>query len=148
MSDQHSRVTLEDVAQAAGVSKATASKVLNNRPNVDPRTRRKVEETITALGYVPSTGPREPQGEAAVDVVFDSMVSMYSLQVLNGILTAARGLGVEVVVDVLDRTGDTGTPLSDAWLARAAGRRRLGVIVVSLALTARQVRTVEELGLS
>src|SRR3954463_8704510 len=97
------RVTLEAVAQAAGVSKATASKVLNKRPNVDPRTRRKVEETITALGYVPSTGPREPHADAAVDVVFDSMVSMYSLQVLNGILTASRELGVEVVVDVLDR---------------------------------------------
>ncbi|WP_432840965.1 LacI family DNA-binding transcriptional regulator [Dactylosporangium sp. CA-092794] len=142
------RVTLEDVAQAAGVSKATASKVLNGRPNVDPRTRRRVEETISALGYVPSTGPREPQADAVVEVVFDSMVSMYSLQVLNGILTAARGLGVEVSVDVLDRGGGTATPLSDAWLGRAAARHRLGVIVVSLALTAGQVRTVEELGLA
>ncbi|MGI5239006.1 LacI family DNA-binding transcriptional regulator [Dactylosporangium sp. CA-139066] len=148
MGDPHARVTLEDVALAAGVSKATASKVLNKRPNVDPRTRRRVEETINALGYVPTTGPREPHPEPAVDVVFDSMVSMYSLQVLGGILTAARELGVEVVVDVLDREGGAETPLSDAWLARAAARRRLGVIVVSLALTARQVRTVEDLGLS
>ncbi|HTJ38053.1 MAG TPA: substrate-binding domain-containing protein [Dactylosporangium sp.] len=148
MGDPHARVTLEDVALAAGVSKATASKVLNKRPNVDPRTRQKVEETISALGYVPSTGPREPHADVAVDVVFDSMVSMYSLQVLNGILTASRELGVEVVVDVLDREGGTETPLSDAWLTRTAARRRLGVLVVSLALTARQVRTVEELGLS
>ncbi|WP_433060319.1 LacI family DNA-binding transcriptional regulator [Dactylosporangium sp. CS-033363] len=148
MSDQPVRVTLEDVAQAAGVSKATASKVLNKRPNVDPRTRAKVEETITALGYVPSTGPREPQTELVVDVVFDSMVSMYSLQVLHGILTGARDLGVELAVDVLDREGRVGLPLSDAWLVRAASRRRLGVIVVSLALTAEQVRTVDELGLS
>ncbi|MEV8512248.1 substrate-binding domain-containing protein [Dactylosporangium sp. NPDC051484] len=147
MGDQHPRVTLEDVALAAGVSKATASKVLNGRPNVDPRTRRRVEETIIALGYVPSTGPREAQADTSVDVVFDSMVSMYSLQVLNGILTAARDLGVEVVVDVLDQAGGSGTPLSDAWLMRSAARRRLGVIVVSLALTAGQVRTVEELGL-
>ncbi|MER7273219.1 substrate-binding domain-containing protein [Dactylosporangium sp. NPDC000244] len=147
MSEQPVRVTLEDVAQAAGVSKATASKVLNKRPNVDPRTRAKVEETITALGYVPSTGPREPQTETVVDVVFDSMVSMYSLQVLGGILTASRELGVEIAVDVLDREGRPGLPLSDAWLLRAAARRRLGVIVVSLALTAGQVRTVDELGL-
>ncbi|MFI5912556.1 LacI family DNA-binding transcriptional regulator [Dactylosporangium sp. NPDC051541] len=148
MRDQPLRVTLEDVAQAAGVSKATASKVLNKRPNVDPRTRAKVEETITALGYVPSTGPRESTTEAVVEVVFDSMVSMYSLQVLNGILTGARELGIEICVDVLDRAGQPGNPLSDSWLQRAAARRRMGVLVVSLALTADQVRTVGELGLS
>ncbi|WP_432992578.1 LacI family DNA-binding transcriptional regulator [Dactylosporangium sp. CA-233914] len=147
MSEQPARVTLTDVAQAAGVSKATASKVLNKRPNVDPRTRAKVEQTISALGYVPSTGPRDPHADAVVEVVFDSMVSMYSLQVLNGILTAARELGVEVSVDVLDREGRPGHPLSEPWLVRAATRRRLGVVVVSLALTAGQVRVVDELGL-
>ena len=84
MGGSHARVTLEDVAQAAGVSKATASKVLNKRPNVDPRTRRKVEETITALGYVPSTGPREPQHkELAVDVVFDWTATHWGTQVMT-----------------------------------------------------------------
>lgn len=44
--------TLADVAQTAGVSLATASRVLNGSPAVRPDTRRQVEEAINQLGYV------------------------------------------------------------------------------------------------
>lgn len=46
------RPTLADVARVAGVSAATASRVINGSPNVRPETRRQVEEAIVNLGYV------------------------------------------------------------------------------------------------
>ncbi|MBN1963895.1 MAG: LacI family DNA-binding transcriptional regulator [Anaerolineae bacterium] len=48
------RVTLEDVAQIAGVSHMTVSRVVNNREGVSAETRRQVHEAINELGYRPS----------------------------------------------------------------------------------------------
>jgi DNA-binding LacI/PurR family transcriptional regulator len=47
-----SRPTLADVARAAGVSSATASRVLNGFPRVRPETRKQVESAMAELGYV------------------------------------------------------------------------------------------------
>jgi LacI family transcriptional regulator len=45
------KVTLRDVAEAAGVSMGTASQALNNRPNISKETRERVVEAATKLGY-------------------------------------------------------------------------------------------------
>jgi DNA-binding LacI/PurR family transcriptional regulator len=45
------RVTLRDVAAAAGVSRTTASDALNGKGRVEPATRARVEETAQRLGY-------------------------------------------------------------------------------------------------
>ena len=95
------RPTLTAVAQAAGVSTATASKVLNNRPDVAPETRRRVTDAINELGYEASTAPRAVHVDPVVTIVFDSLVNSYSVQVLRGVLTAAREMGVDIVVEVL-----------------------------------------------
>jgi DNA-binding LacI/PurR family transcriptional regulator len=53
-----SRLTLLDVARHAGVSKATASRVLNGSRQVDPDTRRRVLAAIAELEYTPSSAAR------------------------------------------------------------------------------------------
>jgi DNA-binding LacI/PurR family transcriptional regulator len=52
MSKNH---TIRDVAREAGVSVATVSRVLNNKPDASPVTRKKVEDAIGKLGYARST---------------------------------------------------------------------------------------------
>ena len=47
-----SRVTLQDVANHAGVSRATASLIVRNSPNISQGTRNKVLKSIRELGYV------------------------------------------------------------------------------------------------
>jgi LacI family transcriptional regulator len=47
-----SRVTLEDVAEASGVSKATVSLVMRESPQVAQATRERVLESASSLGYV------------------------------------------------------------------------------------------------
>lgn len=56
------KVTIEDVASAAGVSRQTVSRVINRRPNVRAAVRARVEETIAALGYVPNIAARRMGG--------------------------------------------------------------------------------------
>jgi DNA-binding LacI/PurR family transcriptional regulator len=50
--------TLESVAAAAGVSRATVSRVVNGSVRVDPKTRTAVERAIRRLGYVPNRAAR------------------------------------------------------------------------------------------
>jgi LacI family transcriptional regulator len=47
-------VTIKDVARRSGVSSMTVSRVINRSDRVRPETRRRVEQAIAELGYVPS----------------------------------------------------------------------------------------------
>jgi len=46
--------TIQHIADLAGVSIQTVSRVINNRPDVAPATRRRVQEVIDRLGYQPN----------------------------------------------------------------------------------------------
>jgi DNA-binding LacI/PurR family transcriptional regulator len=48
------RVTIKDVARYAGTSYQTVSRVINNKPDVAPETRRHVLEVIETLNYRPT----------------------------------------------------------------------------------------------
>jgi DNA-binding LacI/PurR family transcriptional regulator len=50
--------TLEEVARAAGVSRATVSRVVNGNTKVSPAVRRLVEREVARLGYVPNPAAR------------------------------------------------------------------------------------------
>lgn len=52
------RVTIDDVAAAAGVAKSTVSRIINNAPGVNPATRKKVNSVIEALGFIPNISAR------------------------------------------------------------------------------------------
>lgn len=123
---------MDVVAREAGVSKATVSKVLNQRPNIAPETRRLVEETIQRLGYVPTTGPRLAAPRTQVNLVLDSLINVYSMQVLDAIVAAASGEGLDVVVNVLQhQKPGPATPLGVAWIRDVAARGSVGAIVVA-----------------
>lgn len=51
-------VNIQDVAERAGVSTATVSRVINNSGYVGEKTRRKVLEAISELGYSPNSAAR------------------------------------------------------------------------------------------
>ena len=57
--------TLADVAHLAGVSSATASRVLTGSARVRPQTRDRVEQAITRLGYVRNRAARSPSSRRA-----------------------------------------------------------------------------------
>jgi DNA-binding LacI/PurR family transcriptional regulator len=50
--------TLEEVGAAAGVSRATVSRVINDSPKVSPKTREVVERAVAKLGYSPNRAAR------------------------------------------------------------------------------------------
>ncbi len=52
MNKKRRRVTLQEVAEHAGVSRATASLIVRNSPNISEPTRQKVLKSMRELGYV------------------------------------------------------------------------------------------------
>ncbi|MFF4243123.1 LacI family DNA-binding transcriptional regulator [Streptomyces sp. NPDC001822] len=50
--------TLEDVAKAAGVSRATVSRVINGVRNVDPAIQEAVRQAVSVTGYAPNRAAR------------------------------------------------------------------------------------------
>lgn len=50
--------TLEEVAQVAGVSRATVSRVVNGNPRVSADARKAVERAVQRLGYIPNPAAR------------------------------------------------------------------------------------------
>src|SRR5215472_13461218 len=48
------KLTIQDIARLAGVSKATVSRVLNHKPDVDPTTRERILRIMQEQGFVPS----------------------------------------------------------------------------------------------
>lgn len=68
-------VTIADVAQAAGVSVPTVSRILNNKEYVAEKTRQRVQDAIRKLGYTPHTQARRLRGGASM-----TMALHYPLQ--------------------------------------------------------------------
>ena len=97
------RVTIKEVAQAAGVSTQTISRVVNGRPDVSPATRQHVQEVIDQLGYQPSKIPRSLiEGQSYSLGVVSSNISLYGpSHVLQGIQEAAKEEGYSLMLHIL-----------------------------------------------
>ena len=94
------RVTIDQVAKEAGVSKQTVSRVLNNRPDVAPETRRHIEEVIQRLGYRPSAVARSliKRRSYTIGVVTAGLNYIGPSRTLNGITCKAEELGFSILL--------------------------------------------------
>jgi DNA-binding LacI/PurR family transcriptional regulator len=63
------QVTLDEVAERAGVSRSAASRAINNAPNVSRAKREAVQRAVDALGYVPNATARALATQQAGSVV-------------------------------------------------------------------------------
>ena len=94
------RVTIKDVAALSGVSTQTVSRVINNRPDVAPDTRERVEDAIATLGYRPSAVARTlvARRSNAIGVLLAGMGYTGTTLTLAGIVDEAANLGLTVLI--------------------------------------------------
>jgi LacI family transcriptional regulator len=94
------RTTLAEVADAAGVSVATVSKVLNDRTDVSAETRRRVQKYLRDSEYRPAGSglarPRELR--RSIEVAVPELQNPYVIAILDGITSSAPAAGFEVVL--------------------------------------------------
>jgi LacI family transcriptional regulator len=93
------RTTLGQVAEAAGVSIATVSKVLNNRGDVSVETRRRVEKHLRASAYrrVGANAAQPARSSRQIEFMLGGPQNAYAMAVLDGITDSARLEGFEIV---------------------------------------------------
>lgn len=107
-SDSGRRVTINDVARIAGVSKKTVSRVINDSPLVREETRLKVKEIIRVHGFRP-----DPQARALafrrswiVCLAYDNPNPQYVVNMQRGILDVLDGTDYQLALQPIDRSSD------------------------------------------
>ncbi|MFJ7244668.1 LacI family DNA-binding transcriptional regulator [Kitasatospora sp. NPDC098652] len=115
--------TLAEIAQEAGVSAPTVSKVLNGRADVAPATRERVEELLHRHGYR-RRGNR--QANPLLELVFHELESAWAVEVIRGVENVVREEGLSIV---LSESAERHGP-GQSWVDGVLARRPTGVVLV------------------
>lgn len=92
------RVTMSDVAQRAGVSLMTVSRVINQKGDVSQETRQRVLEIIDSLGYRPSGIARSlaTQETRTIGLVVPDVTNPFFADITRGVERLAYSEGYHV----------------------------------------------------
>ncbi|MFT3897691.1 MAG: LacI family DNA-binding transcriptional regulator [Thermomonas sp.] len=144
------RPTIKDVAERAGVSLKTVSRVINNETSVMQATRTRVLQAISELDYEPDRSARALRSATpfVIGLVYDNPNPYHIIGVQNGVLAACRETGFDLQIHPCDAS----SPLLADELGEWARRSRLAGLVLTApmsesaelvsALAARGVRLV------
>ena len=101
---QKKRTTLKDVADAAGVSEMTVSRVLRGKGVVSRRTTDKVNRVVDRLGYVQNrlAGSLAESRSNQVAVIIPSLFNNVFTEVMAGITSTLERADYNAVVGVTD----------------------------------------------
>ena len=94
------KLTIGDIAQLAGVSKATVSRVLNHKPDVDPATRERILRIMEEQRFVPSvTASRLAGGRSnLVGMLVPSFTWPFISDILGGVAEAIGKTPYELIL--------------------------------------------------
>jgi len=135
-------VTVAQIAEMAGVSVPTVSKVLNRRNGVAEQTRLTVERILEETGYV-RRGRAPRSGSGIVDLLIAVMDSQWAITVIQGANSEAQKSGLDIVV-----TPKIDDPHTEAkWMDRVLRRGSDGVILAVAELSDQTVSMLRRLDL-
>jgi len=118
------RVKLHELAEEAGVSLSTVSKVLNGRSDVAAATRGRVEALLDQHGYQRRMGL--PNRNTLIELVFPELETAWAMEIIRGVENVASQNGLSVV---LTESGTRHSPAPD-WITGVLRRRPVGVVLV------------------
>ena len=97
------KATIYDVANKAGVSRQTVSRVLNNRQDVSSETRLRIQKIIEELGYRPNAIAQSlgRQKSNILGVVTAGLKYIGPSRTLSGITSKAEELGIGLLIKEL-----------------------------------------------
>jgi len=97
-----------DVAEKAGVSIKTVSRVLNNEPHVKEDLRRRVRQAADEVGYIPSTTARQLRGgrSYSIHMISHSHRSSYVNTVQFGAVQACQSRGYHLMISLVENISE------------------------------------------
>lgn len=137
--------TLADVARHAGVSKSTASRALSGNGSVNEETRKRVQESAKALGFVASSAAEHlATGRSKNIALLTPFVNRWFFsEVIDGVEAALIGAGYDLTLYRLTDDVEQRQALFDYFLVRKGVD---AVIALSLYITPEEVDRLESLG--
>ncbi|WP_412518801.1 LacI family DNA-binding transcriptional regulator [Staphylococcus simulans] len=120
--------TLHDVAQAAGVSVATVSNVMNGKKGqVSEKTKAKVEAAVKSLGYQPNTYARQlKSGQSNLVAFIVPDQNPFFTDILNGLTKVCLAHHLQVIVISSEESEQRQNELIDLFV-----KQRVNAIVLA-----------------
>ncbi|OYU35263.1 LacI family DNA-binding transcriptional regulator [Novosphingobium sp. PASSN1] len=100
----NSHATMADVAQLAGVSLKSVSRVVNREPHVSEKLRLKVEAAIAELSFVPDQAARSLAGARSftIGLILDNPSPNYTMKLQAGVYRACTAHQYHLRIDQID----------------------------------------------
>lgn len=142
---------MKDVADLAGVSIKTVSRVLNNEPHVKEKLQRKVRDAVAQLNYVPSQSARSLRGNRSYDIalICHTTNSSYINAIQFGAVIACQERGYQLSISLFEGlSGKSVKEIREAFEGLLLHRKPDAVMLVAPYATSDKVDFVlKELGL-
>lgn len=144
------RVTLQEVADGAGVSAGAASYALTGRPGVSDSTRERVRRVAEELGWAPNPAARALSASRANAIGFAMIgpkgvrsIDTYFVELVSGLEREASSRGLGLVLRVADSTQQLVSIYREWWAARTVD----GVVVTDLVVGDARLDAIRELAI-
>jgi DNA-binding LacI/PurR family transcriptional regulator len=126
-------VSIQDIAQAAGVSHTTVSRALKDNPLISAEVREHIQELAREMGYIPNAVAQSLRGQhtGTVGVVVTTIGDPFFSRVVRGIEEVARRENLSIFLSISNND-----PERELAVIETFHRRRVdGIIVADSRLT-------------
>jgi LacI family transcriptional regulator len=121
------RSTIAEIAAKAGVSIPTVSRVLNNRPDVAPATRERVEQVIKESGFIHSRVKNVlKESSGIIDMLVPDLTNLYSVEIVRGVEEVLERTELRLALSLTHNSPE----FEQRWLARLIDGATDGAILV------------------
>lgn len=113
-------ITIHDVAQLAGVSMMTVSRVIRKKANVKEATQRKILAAIEELHYRPNIAARNLAGSVSyfLGLIYGNPNEAYLSQILMGALQKCSSNGYNLIISSSEGAADSSYKIDEALMNR------------------------------
>ncbi|MCF7946096.1 MAG: LacI family transcriptional regulator [Spirochaetia bacterium] len=138
-------INISDVAEHAGVSIATVSRIINNLPGYSEKTKERVENAIKELGYKPNAVARGlvSSKTGTIGVLLPCVTGRFSSELLRGIEKIAHSKGYSVIICNTDMNGER----TMSYLQTLSEKRVEGILFISEWVTPEYGEYLSKLGI-
>lgn len=127
-SNSSNHVKMRDIADQAGVSVVTVSRVINHPEKVAPETRLRVQEVIKQFNYIPDmlAGSMASRRSFAVGVIIPTITNSLFADTIDGLFSEIEPAGYQLMIG-----SSRYDPAREAALVRTMISRRVDSIVLT-----------------
>jgi LacI family transcriptional regulator/LacI family repressor for deo operon, udp, cdd, tsx, nupC, and nupG len=130
-----SRISIKDIARAAGVSHSTVSRALHDSPLISQATRQRIQALAADMGYIPDAIAQslQTQRTGTLGLVVTSIADPFFADLIGGVEEVAATAGMSVLVSASHID-----PEREIEIIETFDRRRVdGIIIASSRLGSR-----------